>query len=173
MQTNLVFSFLFYFFPMKDLFLLSEKKIASQRLIFSHSVLTRLTLLLSILFEWEMVYVQWGACGKSQSSSQFKKKVCCEASDLHSVVRRINVEPFPFDVCEQLLLSDCKMHLIIVYSDTKKMLCSSIFEHETAASIDHNPETLRCTSRVHTNTHQGCFLKKTQESILHTIYRKV
>lgn len=64
----LFFSFLL--FPhfstvMKDLFLLSEKKIASQRLIFSHSVLTRLTLLLSILFEWEMVYVQWGACGKS------------------------------------------------------------------------------------------------------------
>lgn len=29
------------------------------------------------------------------------EKVCCEASDLHSVVRRINVEPFPFDVCEQ------------------------------------------------------------------------
>lgn len=49
-----------------------------------------------------------------------KKKVCCEASDLHSVVRRINVEPFPFDVCEQLLLSNCKMHLIIVYSDTNK-----------------------------------------------------
>lgn len=51
-------------------------------------------------------------------------------------MRRINVEPFPFDVCEQLFLSDCKMHLIIVYSDTKKMLlCSSIFEHETAASM--------------------------------------
>lgn len=30
------------------------------------------------------------------------------------------LEPFPFDVCEQLLLSDCKMHLIIVYSDAKK-----------------------------------------------------
>ena len=25
-----------------------------------------------------------------------KKKVCREASDLHSVVRRINVEPFSF-----------------------------------------------------------------------------
>lgn len=63
------------------------------------------------------------------------EKVCCEASDLHSVVRRINVEPFPFDVCEQLFLSNCKMQLIIVYSDTNKMLCSSIFEHETATSM--------------------------------------
>lgn len=41
-------------------------------------------------------------------------------------------------MCEQLLLSDCKMHLIIVYSDThthKTLLCSSIFEHETAATM--------------------------------------
>lgn len=51
-------------------------------------------------------------------------KVCCEASGLHSVVRRNNVEPLPFDVCEQLLLSDCKMHLIIVYSDTWPLLPS-------------------------------------------------
>lgn len=50
---------------MKDsvLFLLSKKKIESQRLIFSHSVLTRLIFLLSILFEREMVYVQWAGGG--------------------------------------------------------------------------------------------------------------
>lgn len=61
-----------------------------------------------------------GLVGRASPLLSLKKKVCCEASDLHSVVRRINVEPFPFDVCEQLLLSDCKMQLIIVYSDTKK-----------------------------------------------------
>lgn len=63
---------------MKDsvLFLLSKKKIESQRLIFSHSVLTRLIFLLSILFEWEMVYVQWvgGLVGRASPLLSLKKK---------------------------------------------------------------------------------------------------
>lgn len=78
---------------MKDSVLFSVvKEKESQRLIFSHSVLTRLIFLMSILFEWEMVYVQWvggGLVGRaSPLLSLKKKKVCCEASDLHSVVRR-------------------------------------------------------------------------------------
>lgn len=102
--------------------LLSENKISPQTLIFFSHIPSRLglVLLLSILFEWEVVCVQWEACGdEPESSSSQKEKVCCEASDLHSVVRRINVDPFLVDVCDQLLLSDCKMHLIIVYSDAK------------------------------------------------------
>lgn len=92
--------------------------------------------------------------------------------------KEINVEPLPFDVCEQLLLSDCKMHLIIVYSDTKKtLLCSSIFEHETAASmttiLKHYVVPVMSHTYTPTNTLQGCLLKKTQESILHKLYRKV
>lgn len=85
-----------------------------------------------ILFEWEMVYVQWegwfvGRAGLLQNKKKKPHKhtkVCCEASGLQSVVRRNNVEPLPFDVREQLLLSDCKMHLIIVYSDTWPLLPS-------------------------------------------------
>jgi len=76
---------------MKDyiLFLLSKKMIESQGKNFFHiPYLLDYTFFCSIVFEWEMVYVQWGwgVCGKSKSSSQLKK-VCCEASDLHSVVR--------------------------------------------------------------------------------------
>lgn len=33
------------------------------------------------------------------------------------------------------------------------LICSSIFEHETAASMTTNPETLRCTSCVPTHIH--------------------
>lgn len=61
---------------------------------------------------------------KTRKENHTNTKVCCEASGLHSVVRRNNVEPLPFDVREQLLLSDCKMHLIIVYSDTWPLLPS-------------------------------------------------
>ena len=39
------------------------------------------------------------------------------------------------------------------------LICSSIFEHETAASMTTNPETLRCTSCVPPHTHtSGLFL---------------
>ncbi len=56
------------------------------------------------------------------------------------------------------------------------LLCSSIFEHETAASmitiLKHYVVPVMPPPPL-THTLQGCFLKKTQESILHTIYRKV
>lgn len=96
--------------------------------------------------------------------SKKKKKICCEASDLHSVVRRINVEPFPFDVCEQLPLSDCKMQLIIVYSDSQKNPHNAMFLYIWTWDChvhEHNPETLRRTSRVPytPRTLQVAFLK--------------
>lgn len=50
------------------------------------------------------------------------KKVCCEASDLHSVVRRIIVEPFPFDVCDQLFLSNYKMQLLYIQTQKKNAM---------------------------------------------------
>lgn len=114
-------------------FLLSNERFESQRINF-------LTFRIDYI-NFSYVYFIWMGnglctmgglvCGKSWSSPKKKKrephkhtKVCCEASGLHSVVRRNNVEPLPFDVREQLLLSDCKMHLIIVYSDTWPLLPS-------------------------------------------------
>lgn len=138
---KLVFIFLLFFklffTPLKlpwrtqFYFCCQTKGLNHKDLISSHSVLTTLIFLMFILFEWEMVYVQWegwfvGRAGLLQKKRKPHKhtKVCCEASGLHSVVRRNNVEPLPFDVREQLLLSDCKMHLIIVYSDTWPLLPS-------------------------------------------------
>lgn len=75
------------------------------------------------------------------------------------------LEPFPFDVCEQLLLSDCKMHLIIVYSEakkTKKMLSFLFIWSWDCRVHDHNPETLimyQSCCRAHSHT-SGWFLKE-------------
>lgn len=65
-------------------------------------------------------------------------------------------------MCEPLQ-SNCKMHLIIVYSDTKAAtMLSPIFDHETAASATtilkhYVVSVLSLHSRF-----QGCFLKKTR-----------
>lgn len=105
---KLVFIFLFLFFlnfslpppPLKlpwrtqFYFCCQTKGLNHKDLISSHSVLTTLIFLMFILFEWEMVYVQWegwyvGRAGLLQKKKPHKHtKVCCEASGLHSVVRR-------------------------------------------------------------------------------------
>lgn len=75
-------------------FCCQTKGLNHKDLISSHSVLTTLIFLMFILFEWEMVYVQWegwyvGRAGLLQKKKPHKHtKVCCEASGLHSVVRR-------------------------------------------------------------------------------------
>lgn len=65
-----------------------------------------------------MVYVQWGGLWEEWVLFLIKKgmfwsiwfALCSEET---------NVESLHFDMCEQLVLSVCKMHLIIVYSETK------------------------------------------------------
>lgn len=93
-----------------------------------------------------------------------KKKVWREASDLHSLVKRKLMYNLFLLVCVCVcgqLLSNCKMHLIIVYPDTK-MLCSSIFEHETAASVTTILKHYVVPVMSHT--------QKTERSTSHTIY---
>lgn len=49
-------------------------------------------------------------------------------------------------MCEQLLLSDCTVHLIIVYSDTKTATVFFCTAAPDCRSHDHNPETLHFIS---------------------------
>lgn len=115
MQTN--FSFLCFhpsFFNLSwrtQFFLLSKNKNSSNDFFFSHSMLNRWIFVLFYLGNG--LYTKEGLWEELVLFSVLNK-FCCEASDLHSVVRRINVEPFPFCVCEQLLLSNCKMQLLYI-----------------------------------------------------------
>lgn len=132
-----------------------QRKIESQKLIFSHSILTRLISFVGFICNWKWFMYNGALLGRA---SQEKKGLAWSIWFALISKKKINVQPLPIGVCGQLL-SNCKMHLIIVYPDTK-MLCSSIFEHETAASVttilkhyvvpvmSHTQKTEKSTSQI-------------------------
>lgn len=75
-------------------------------------------------------------------------------------------------MCEQLVLSVCKMHLIIVYSEMKKVTMFFYIWTWDFRFHYHNLETLRHTSNVHTHWGVVCSpFQKKPEIILNAYTR--